>query len=234
MSFCITNLALVSFLARPGRKLDKEEQEPELEINFRTGTFLRENSSDLRPTDLFKSFKIGPRPTLSLRLPRPPRKRSLKHSNSSPVIEVPRDSGREVLVRDEILPEPSYVLPYGGDQANGIVPLEPEEEPGDVDGTRMRVGRKPSLNFFGVVAEASAQVGLPLSGSGSTQGFMRRGLREKLTQRAEEAKTSVAERDGKTLPDAVWPTITRSVSGRPKCEWEAEFIEAEFLEARKT
>ena len=229
----------------PERRLqDLQEQQESGEeerrvsvVNFRTGTYLREDSYDLLNADYFMNF-LSSRPTFSFRQPPSrPRSRFLRQSSSSPSsgLSVPSCS-REMLVSDDYgsLDFTGYEVEFLElrdmehqdqlERSNRLsdddvkqLPENGEFKP-DNGGLRPENGGPRSLpdgtgvkheSFFDVVSVATRQATL----EGSTlflnlaavkedsdekpvraKGYIRKGLRDRLAQKAEEARKNTLKR----------------------------------------
>ncbi|XP_063685803.1 uncharacterized protein LOC134819655 isoform X2 [Bolinopsis microptera] len=172
-------------------------------VNFRTGTYLRETSQDLKHADLFfnsLNFNFSGS-AFSFRVPTKPKPRSLKQSNSSPAT----GSSTESLMVCNGKQQPDSLI------LNNLIATQ----------TSLYVATgKYQETFFGVVSEAAKLAGLgstvfvnhqtsPVSRNhhtsslsdvepgfvekqpAPTKGYLRKGLREKLALKAEQARLQV-------------------------------------------
>ena len=158
-------------------------------MNFRTGTYLRETSQDLKHADFFFNFNFG-QPAISFRVPTKPRPRLLRQSNSSP--STPTNSNSESLIILNGKQDDSFI-------ANGF----------DAQTSLFVTTGKSQETFFDVVSEAAKQAGIgspavfmnyqtsnekPCQNEKQpirAKGYLRKGLREKLAQKAEQARSQV-------------------------------------------
>ena len=171
-------------------------------MNFRTGTYLRETSQDLKHADLFfnsLNFNLSGS-AISFRVPTKPKPRSLKQSNSSPATG---SSTESLMVCNGKQQPDSLILNNLATQTSLYV-----------------ANCKSQETFFDVVSEAAQLAGLgstvfvnhqtsPVSRNhhtsslsdvepgfvekqpAPTKGYLRKGLREKLALKAEQARLQV-------------------------------------------
>ena len=151
-------------------------------MNFRTGTYRRETSQDLKRADYFIDYNFG-QPALSFRMPKRPRLRSLKQSNSSP--SMPSNSSSDSLII-----------------CNGKQTFT--ENTLDAQKSLFVTTGKSQETFFDVVSEAAKQAGIGTQQTSALKepdnldeqpvrikGYIRKGLREKLAKKAELARQNV-------------------------------------------
>ena len=187
-SFCHTGRRLETLIEKgilePGSNSPLARK---LVVNFRTGTYRRETSQDLKRADYFIDYNFG-QPAFSFRMPKRPRLRTLKQSNSSP--SMPSNSSSDSLII------------CNGNQTfteNNI----------DAQKSLFVTTGKSQETFFDVVSEAAKQAGIGTQVFLNHQisalkepdnldeqpvrvkGFIRKGLREKLAKKAELARQNV-------------------------------------------
>lgn len=121
-------------------------------VNFRTGTYLRETSQDLKGADYFISnplnfpFQLGKiRPVLSFRRPSGPKKRSLRLSSSSPSVRG-NSSCDNLILCEEISAGSLTSSLHPNGSSLFVIPNDGTQE-----------------TFFDVVSEAAKESGLSSS-----------------------------------------------------------------------
>lgn len=162
-----------------------------LVVNFRTGTYRRETSQDLKRADYFIDYNFG-QPAFSFRMPKRPRLRSLKQSNSSP--SMPSNSSSNSLIicngqqtftenNDKIDTQKSLFVTTGSSHETFFDVVSEAAKQAGI-GAQVFIDRQPSaLKEPGYVLHDEQPV--------RVKGFIRKGLREKLAQKAELARQNV-------------------------------------------
>ena len=173
-------------------------------VNFRTGTYLRENSFELLGADYFMNLLIG---RFSFKAPSNPRPRFLRQSSSSPSsgLSVPSYS-REILVMDDGTED--HFHSYGEFLELKDVEHHDEEFKFVAEHDKLEGSNSFLVNegltqdcFFNVVSAATKQAALGgstlllniVAVDGDTKpprakGYIRKGLRDRLAAKAEEAR----------------------------------------------